>query len=185
MSEPGLGSDSFLDVIANMVGILIILIVIAGLRVSEESAATAESPENGSTAVTPQQSASLEPDRELVAQSERLQRELASLSSESARRAAEISQTTKRRDELGRTLASKSELLAMAARDGGVIRDSILNLKSAIGQKQGRLQALEQAVEQADAQNSKATKIEHRLMPMSREVQNAEIQCRRATDRGA
>ncbi len=33
-SEPEFGSDSFLDVVANIVGILIILIVIAGVRVS-------------------------------------------------------------------------------------------------------------------------------------------------------
>lgn len=33
--EPGFGSDSFLDIIANLVGILIILIVLAGLRASE------------------------------------------------------------------------------------------------------------------------------------------------------
>lgn len=32
--DPGFGSDSFLDVIANIVGILIILIVVAGLRVA-------------------------------------------------------------------------------------------------------------------------------------------------------
>lgn len=33
--EIGFGSDSFLDIIANIVGILIILIVIAGVRVSQ------------------------------------------------------------------------------------------------------------------------------------------------------
>ena len=36
-SEIGFGSDSFLDIIANIVGILIILIVLAGLRVSRQS----------------------------------------------------------------------------------------------------------------------------------------------------
>ncbi len=41
-AEMMFGSDSFLDVIANMVGILIILIVIAGVRVSQQAA---ESPE--------------------------------------------------------------------------------------------------------------------------------------------
>jgi hypothetical protein len=35
--EPGFGSDSFLDIIANLVGILIILIVLAGLRASQSS----------------------------------------------------------------------------------------------------------------------------------------------------
>ena len=34
-AELQFGSDSFLDVVANIVGILIILIVIAGLRVSQ------------------------------------------------------------------------------------------------------------------------------------------------------
>ncbi|HID22464.1 MAG TPA: hypothetical protein EYP14_08690 [Planctomycetaceae bacterium] len=34
-NQPGFGSDSFLDIVANIVGILIILIVVAGLRVSQ------------------------------------------------------------------------------------------------------------------------------------------------------
>lgn len=34
-AEPGFGSDSFLDIIANIVGILIILIVVAGVRVGQ------------------------------------------------------------------------------------------------------------------------------------------------------
>ena len=37
--EIDIGSDSFLDIIANIVGILIILIVVAGLRVSNASVA--------------------------------------------------------------------------------------------------------------------------------------------------
>ncbi|MDA0587793.1 MAG: hypothetical protein O2820_02835 [Planctomycetota bacterium] len=41
--EPDFGSDSFLDIIANLVGILIILIVLAGLRASE----TVEMAEDG------------------------------------------------------------------------------------------------------------------------------------------
>ena len=35
-SDPGFGSDSFLDIIANIVGILIILIVVAGVKVSRQ-----------------------------------------------------------------------------------------------------------------------------------------------------
>ena len=38
------GSDSFLDVVANIVGILIILIVIAGLRVSQTPGVQALAP---------------------------------------------------------------------------------------------------------------------------------------------
>ena len=38
--EIELGSDSFLDIIANIVGILIILIVIAGVKVSRQPLAT-------------------------------------------------------------------------------------------------------------------------------------------------
>ena len=47
--EPGFGSDSFLDIIANLVGILIILIVLAGLRASE----TVELAEEASTVPSP------------------------------------------------------------------------------------------------------------------------------------
>jgi hypothetical protein len=40
--EPGFGSDSFLDIIANVVGILIILIVLAGLRASQSASVDSE-----------------------------------------------------------------------------------------------------------------------------------------------
>lgn len=43
--EPDFGSDSFLDIIANLVGILIILIVLAGLRASETVELANEGPE--------------------------------------------------------------------------------------------------------------------------------------------
>ncbi len=49
--EMQFGSDSFLDVIANIVGILIILIVIAGVRVSQQAA---EEQEEDATATAPQ-----------------------------------------------------------------------------------------------------------------------------------
>lgn len=52
--EPGFGSDSFLDIIANLVGILIILIVLAGLRASE----TVELAEEGQEARAEGQEAS-------------------------------------------------------------------------------------------------------------------------------
>ena len=35
--DPDFGSDSFLDIIANLVGILVILIVLAGLRAAQVS----------------------------------------------------------------------------------------------------------------------------------------------------
>ncbi|WP_339729932.1 hypothetical protein [uncultured Gimesia sp.] len=41
--EVGFGSDSFLDIVANIVGILIILIVIAGVRMSQAPVSVAES----------------------------------------------------------------------------------------------------------------------------------------------
>jgi len=45
--EVGFGSDSFLDIVANIVGILIILIVIAGVRMSQAPVTVAENqPEN-------------------------------------------------------------------------------------------------------------------------------------------
>ena len=43
-SDPDFGSDSFLDIIANIVGILIILIVIAGVKVARQPAVVAPDP---------------------------------------------------------------------------------------------------------------------------------------------
>ena len=43
--ETGFGSDSFLDIVANIVGILIILIVIAGIKMSQAPVMVAENQE--------------------------------------------------------------------------------------------------------------------------------------------
>jgi hypothetical protein len=58
--DPGVGSDSFLDVIANIVGILIILIVVAGVRVSRAPVAVVQEPAPAASSGTdgPDESAS-------------------------------------------------------------------------------------------------------------------------------
>ncbi|MBM79385.1 MAG: hypothetical protein CMJ78_02170 [Planctomycetaceae bacterium] len=61
-SEIGFGSDSFLDIIANIVGILIILIVIAGVRVSNAPILVSDTEEQPTTEIVEQvdQSSELE-----------------------------------------------------------------------------------------------------------------------------
>lgn len=78
--EPGFGSDSFLDIIANLVGILIILIVLAGLRASEtvelaeerQEASPASSEDDQKTGEESESTATAtsEPKLDLVAQRE-------------------------------------------------------------------------------------------------------------------
>lgn len=52
--EPGFGSDSFLDIIANLVGILIILIVLAGLRASQSASIQSDELAKGQKATVPE-----------------------------------------------------------------------------------------------------------------------------------
>ncbi len=63
-SELQFGSDSFLDVVANIVGILIILIVIAGLRVSQAPVRVARPESVPSAAVEPPLTPFPEPENE-------------------------------------------------------------------------------------------------------------------------
>lgn len=64
--DPEFGSDSFLDIIANIVGILIILIVIAGVKVARQPAAAAQEASSNAvelvtaTQVTPEETDAVE-----------------------------------------------------------------------------------------------------------------------------
>ncbi|MFT5327721.1 MAG: hypothetical protein ACI8P0_005614, partial [Planctomycetaceae bacterium] len=60
--DPDFGSDSFLDIIANLVGILVILIVLAGLRAAQVSV----EPDVSEVAAVSRESSS-DPDQDLSA----------------------------------------------------------------------------------------------------------------------
>lgn len=209
--EVGFGSDSFLDIIANIVGILIILIVVAGMRVSQAPlpiladtagnatgcAASTESKEPGICeanliAGDPQRDApptrpvaAPRPSPGLVRQIARLEQEIAVMESEAAARG----------DERQRALAQRSDIENKLEATGAAVaaeQDALQRSKSRLKRLHGELNAkraelitLQTRLDQARRGKEPVKQITHRLTPISREVEGKEIHFRLAENRVA
>ncbi|MGQ0637459.1 MAG: hypothetical protein ACT4QC_22870 [Planctomycetaceae bacterium] len=200
--EAHFANDSFLDVLANMVGILIILIVIAGMRVGPAEPAVAandvddaiapppaaiqELVDAGAAAEEDAQLPTLEPDlppKEVVVELNRISRELDDLArdagqneAELARRAAEMAAERKRLLAAEQTVqAQHHELQQDKAR--------VARLQEALGDRKHKLTALLAEFEEAQNARPPAVEVQHRLTPISQEVTGEELHFRLAGNR--
>jgi hypothetical protein len=202
--EMKFGSDSFLDVLANMVGILIILIVIAGVRAGSEpmpsvqeilaelqGGSAAESVQAAAPSAEPSGSAAhVEPDDdsptpEIVQQLATLEAELAALAAKSNQRAEELEFAATKAEELLRQreteeerIARKTTLLTDARQRTGEARATLLVSKQ-------RLTGLLAETEQVAATGGKVEKIVHRTTPISQEISGNEVHFRLAEQKVA
>ncbi len=187
--EMEFGSDSFLDVVANVVGILIILMVLAGIRAKTAPVNLAEeAPEVATIAAAPPVVIAAEPvddeakaarDRELAAlqtQSDSLQQEL-----ETLRRAAQENETKltelQSQDAVQRNrvtaLASNLEGEAAALRDK---QEETEILEAALHAVRVRLKKRKAEVAAAEKQPNRVEKLEHRITPVSRVISENETE---------
>jgi hypothetical protein len=199
------GSDSFLDVIANIVGILIILIVIAGVRVSQsppktrpalpELALPAEStPAEEEIPVTPaappeivistqpetpaEPLPELVPPQELVDGVREIQAEVASMTVQANSLGEAIAKANQSQLDVDKRLQTARSLL----------QDRASELKASAERDAEQLQNLEltrqalirlQAqVEEAEKKSANIEKLEHRITPVSRMVTGRELHFR-------
>jgi len=197
-SDPSFGSDSFLDIVANIVGILIILIVVAGVKVSH-----APLPEPAQTAKTAPAPAPLErapqvaairtspapgqPPRPavIVTPSARLQEQVHALTDELSRLNAgrettetearnladRISITRQQLDRLKATVQAESKAL------DGLKRTSAQH-RTALGRFRLRLRQVQVEQTRADRQSPPVTTIRHKLTPVSHTVTGDEVHFR-------
>jgi hypothetical protein len=189
--DVNIGSDSFLDVIANMVGILIILIVIAGLRASQlppttahtaaEQPPPANEPEPPGPLPAPEPSEE-EPDdsqlAELAGRVQALEAEIAELERESSARAVALSELTAQAEaEIQQTaaaeaqLADQSDSLSQRRQQVQQLGDTLDAKKRSLARLLTELQALKQSA-------PPVKKIKHQVTPLSRMVQGDEIHFR-------
>lgn len=197
--EEHFGSDSFLDVLANIVGILIILIVSAAARVqrgpelSQTAAPVAETaadePANASPVADEPETpaaqvvaaAELEPDEpppEIAAELRALRQKIGALADQS--RAAEARLQQLRADSAA-VAADLGTAEQAAAKDAGKVKQNQLRLarlEEAIGERQGVLQGLLAEFEVAENARPAATEVKHRLAPVSQEVAGHEVHFR-------
>ncbi|MBC7821005.1 MAG: hypothetical protein IAG10_29315 [Planctomycetaceae bacterium] len=187
--EMEFGSDSFLDVVANVVGILIILMVLAGIRAKTAPVNLAEeAPESTPVETAPPVVIAAEPvdDEANVAR----QRELAALQSQSdslqqeldrLRQAANAGETKltelQSQDAVQRNrfkaLASNLEGEVAALQDNQQETDV---LEAALHAVRVRLKKRKAEAAAAEKQPNRVEKLEHRITPVSRVISENETE---------
>lgn len=187
--EMEFGSDSFLDVVANVVGILIILMVLAGIRAKTAPVNLAEeSPEVVPTKSAPMVAVAVEPVDDEAKAARR--RELAELKSKSdllqqeldrLKQAADVDETKltelQSQDAVHRNriaaLASNLEGEVAALRDNQQETDI---LAAAVQAVRVRLKKRKAEVTAAEKQPNRVEQLEHRITPVSRVITENETE---------
>jgi hypothetical protein len=188
--EAPFGSDSFLDVLANMVGILIILIVITAIRLgrgpgpSGTAEATAdEQPEPVAQApavvdpepappiaVAEPEPESDDPPPEMRAEMNALARRESALEAKSQAARSRLAQLKAEYDASREKLAAEEKA---AEKSAGALREGKLELarlEQALGERKETLTALLAEFEEAKNSRPPVAEIKHRLAPVSRQV---------------
>lgn len=202
----GFGSDSFLDVVANLVGILIILIVIAGVRMSQApvrlGVGDAEIPPSPSDAVEPDAmpldvgiaaseppaAVSLkpaEPPPELVQRTAELEAELNVLDSEAKHATATVAGFGRRMAELQSLRGSKQQQLAALSDAARSANGQLAQTQLEIAQLQSALRALQAKVREVESAGPNVEKLQHEVTPISRVVHGREQHFRLSENRVA
>ena len=207
-SEEEFGSDSFLDVLANIVGILIILIVSAAARVERgpapPPAVSAEEPADPATepvkaapsAVDPEPAVEmarteppaepeplpeLEPDvapPEISGELQAIQQKLSSLDSKSRALSTHLDRLKTESEAAARLLTAEEKA---AEKRAGKLKQSkirLARLEEALGDRKDTLTGLLADFEEAKNSRSPAVEVKHRLAPISQEVTGEELHFR-------
>ncbi len=193
------GSDSFLDVVANIVGILIILIVVAGIKagatpVNVERVAdylkkhAAPKASETTKSVAPSPSKAFEPKRpdpqppiiipespELVRQAMKLQAHLAELDSDDQASATKIRTASNDEKEIERRIAKVKRAIEEELSELTQEQKKLVDAQSKLEHDKTGLLQLEVDVQQAQAQKPAVKTLRHKLTPVSRVIQGKEL----------
>ena len=196
------GSDSFLDIVANIVGILIILIVVAGIKagtapISAQHLAEylrthvkSQPDKIEQTAAAPQVAAPapktpphpeplvIPPSPALLQRANALQAEIASLDSQARAATGEIEKTS--RDEQADSQAIAELRTAIDAESSELGRDKtqLAETESQLAAKKTGLLQLEVDVQKAEAVKPHVATLQHKLTPLGREINGKELHFR-------
>jgi len=207
--EGQFGHDSFLDVVTNMVGILIILIVIAGLKVSkaplpphrlqtsadDEIAAAEpiapqdpEPPAPAKLLPLPQPDPEprvIPPSPELVSKARQIDAELQQATAEQRRLQAELERAAEEERALQSRRQAARQALAAEAEQLKQSREQLGRVRGTLDQTEAMLAELKHAVEEAENEPGPVKQLKHRLNPVSSLVDGAELHFRLAKNRVA
>lgn len=205
--EMEFGSDSFLDVIANIVGILIILIVIAGLRVgqspkptiSEEDVKAAsllalddvraagvaadEMPEDENEPgdeeeVADVTDADLEPSPALAQRMKDLESEIAALDEDATKQESEVEEIKSLQAFEKRELSETEKALAAHDVDHRRMQRRLNRLSQTIAERKDVLAQLITQIDELKKVAPPVKKVQHKVTPIARSVQGDEVHFR-------
>lgn len=159
------GHDSFLDVVANMVGILIILVMVVGMRVK-----------NAPPAAVPGRAALADPElQEDRATEASVRDEVLRLAERIRNVQAETLTQSRRRDFLAATVATlQEEIRARREQMDAEARENF-DLRRALSEAKARLQQLERELHQAQVVQREPIRIESYPTPLSQTVEGEEV----------
>ena len=211
-NEIDFGSDSFLDIIANIVGILIILIVIAGLRAARAPVpVVVQRTEKKPTAkpkpipiaipkvivavdvpspplpdlLPPLPTPGPKLQHDLLPQIQRLRNRIAALSSTISQLNSRIRKTRTSTQSVSMSLSNMSTELRSRTSAGNRDRTMIAALKTESDRSQRRLTELRRQYDEAKRKKANVRTIKHRLTPIGRSVTGKEIHFRVAAGKVA
>jgi len=210
-AEPALGTDSFLDVLCNMVGILVVLIVVAGLRAGQRTADAVEqgavlssepaeqpspfvvslgeaAPLPGNTdtptGIQPpaETTAQVAPPEELVAEAERLRSEL-----EQVRKSQAAAQAAAQKPaDLDQPKVALEDIELAIQQDLVALQNETLRRQAAqvdLDQKRKALERIRAELAALGTQKPKPKVLEHRLAPLAKAVSTKEVHFRLSGNR--
>ncbi|MFK7820863.1 MAG: hypothetical protein AB8G99_19270, partial [Planctomycetaceae bacterium] len=206
--EIELGSDSFLDIIANIVGILIILIVIAGVKVSrqpleQELPAAVETPieeplvkappivpttipEDGPPEVPTEPFLRTPPAPfQFVSQPQDPKQPRALFADTSATKEAQLRQFAVRERKLNAALTQLATLRVNASKsvdqkqaEINKLRQDMQAMQESMASKQSEAQRLRERLTRVDLPTVDVTQIEHKVTPVGKDVSGREVHFR-------
>ncbi|MFN9374560.1 MAG: hypothetical protein ACK6D3_21955 [Planctomycetaceae bacterium] len=209
-ADPGFGSDSFLDVLSNVVGILIILIVMAGMQLSRTPIPPSTAPEipESAQASQPPAVAAAELAEESPASADELTadtqdpfpvsdevpdevqaavRTLAGERDELLRQQSEVDQRLEglanSEGQLGADLSRKSEDMGTRATRIAAERRQFRKIQDEVAGQRRKLTAVLAEFETVEQDAPNVNTIRHRLAPVSQEVTGEELHFRLAGGR--
>jgi hypothetical protein len=203
------GSDSFLDVVANIVGILIILIVVAGIKAGTAPvtaskiadylrkhaapavSAAVKTPAPAVTKPAPPATPVSRPpliipqSPELVRQHEELKSQFAALESENKASASQIVATASDEKEVERRIIKVKRAIEEELSELNQEQQKLVTSESRLDHEKTGLLQMEVDVQKAEAQKPPAQTLQHKLTPVSRYIQGKELHFQLSNNRVA
>ena len=162
------GSDSFLDVVANMVGILIILVMIVSARAKQMPADAAEAPPT--VEISPEKV--LNP---LVAESNSLQTDVKRLAAQSYQLQMDLANRVDQRDEMSLLAARMEEELAKQREKLEGSSQADFDLRRAFNEARTQLDSLQQQRDAIQMAPPSQIKVQSLPTPISKTVHGQEL----------